>query len=105
MCDLTGPKMRHIFQRGAYSQIATEVVMSNPSPVFSRNTGQNYSKSEQRRSQRHACKIAAGWRLLGAPDLRFIPGTVQDISRNGFAIRVKTECKRGAIISIRLESE
>ncbi len=79
--------------------------MPNPLPVSSRSTGQNYSKSEQRRSHRHACKIAAGWRLLGAPDLRFMPATVQDISRNGFALRVKTECKKGAILSIRLESE
>ena len=79
--------------------------MSKPASALSRNTGQDASKSEKRQSQRHSCNLKVSWRLLGAPDFRFMPATVQDISRRGFALRVQNECKKGAILSIRFESE
>src|SRR5262245_47140344 len=82
-------------------KMATGVVMSRAFGF--RNTSQVYSGAEKRRSKRHSCNLTAGWRLLGAADLRFLPATLVDISRNGFALKARNDCKRGAILSVRLE--
>jgi PilZ domain len=83
------------------SRMATGVVMSRAFGY--RNTTHIYSGAEKRRSKRHACNLTAGWRLLGAADMRFLPATVVDISRNGFALKARGDCKKGAILSVRLE--
>jgi PilZ domain-containing protein len=79
--------------------------MAKPAHVASTNTSQSSAKVERRRSQRHACKLSASWHFLGESGIQFMPATVQDISRTGIALRVQTECKKGAIISIRLRSQ
>jgi hypothetical protein len=79
--------------------------MSKVVPVLSKSGGQDASKSEKRRSRRHACSLRASWRSLGAPDFRFVQATVQDISCHGFALLVQVECKKGAILSVRFESD
>jgi hypothetical protein len=42
---------------------------------------------------------------MGELHLPVLRATVQDISRNGIALQVETECKKGAIISIQIENE
>jgi PilZ domain len=96
---LTDPKTGHMIHFD--SRMATEVVMSKA--VTPKNANKQFSGTEKRLAQRYDCNLTAGWRLLGAADLHFLPGAIQDISRSGFALRVQNDCKKGAILSVRLE--
>jgi hypothetical protein len=60
-------------------------------------------KVERRKAKRHARSLRISWRVLGNRDFRFGEAALQDIGKDGLALKVDRFCPKGTVVIVQFE--